>query len=563
MKKTLLLTILLVFSLGLSAQVPPNDNCEDAINVTEGETVSFSTIDATTDGPFHTDVSCQSSDNDTIFADIWYRFTPTFTGKADWSLCGTTDYDSKVAVYAAGTTCPAQDADLIACNDDFGSCAGSSSRILFDVAAGETYLLRLGGWGETAPGESGSGTFTIGEFTSVLPNDFCEFANEVFLGEDQQFTNIGATTDGPDHPNNSACFGFNDPTVQADIWFSFTSPITGTVEWSTCDQITFDSRLAVYQAGATCPLEDGNLLVCNDDGAGCTGYTSRVSFNAEEGETYLLRLGGYSGEQGSGFFDLVEIVPPVPPANDLCAVPDSAWIVTGQQADDFDGGIEGTTINATFNPDSYLYPNGQCLQNTASGEFADVWYWFNTYGNTELEFRFYKSSDTPTASYYVEMFNACDMQVDTNVVAGSCIFVGEGDVQASTTVTNLPPDPTLYLLRISTHVTYYLPGNYFFFIVGEKTEPPVGTHEEFPGNFQIFPNPAGDKLYLNLLLDETAPTTFTVLNPLGQLMIIEQKGTLRRGAHQFELSVGELPKGIYFFVVRSEQYQRTVRFVKG
>lgn len=563
-KRLLPLSFLLIFACALAAQAPPNDNCTDAIDVSSGQTVSFNTIEATTDGPLHLNSPCPSATNDTLWNDVWYRYTADFTGLLDWSLCGTASYDTKIAVYKGGAICPLQDSDLLTCNDDFGTCTGSTSRVIFNVAQGESYLLRLGGWGDTAPGASGDGTFTLEEFIPSVPNDLCDNATAVNLGANQPTDNTGAITDGPLQPGNSACFGFNDPNVQADIWYSFTSPITGTVEWSTCDQVFFDSRLAVYGPNATCTPAATDLLACNDDGSGCSNYTSRVVFDVEEGATYLLRLGGYNAEQGNGTFSLLEIAPPVPPANDLCADADSAYIVTETQANDFDFPINGTNINGTFEADSFIYPNTQCFDfSTTSGEFSTVWYWINTLGNSHLEIRLFIDPSTPGASFYLDMFDACNMQVDTNLIMGSCLFVEPGNDFASTTVSGFPDEPTVYLLRVTTRVTSQLPGNFFFFVIGDITEPPVGVGESFPGHFRLFPNPAGERLYMNLILDEAVDANFEIVNALGQKVQTGQRSRLAQGAHQLDFDVSNLGKGMYYFKMNSGQGAKAVKFLKG
>ncbi|MEY3052219.1 MAG: hypothetical protein RLY31_2004 [Bacteroidota bacterium] len=547
LQKCYFLSVFLLSAAWLSAQTPANDQCDQAADVQLGETVSFNTVEATTDGPLHPNSPCPSSTNDTLFRDIWYRFTATESGLVDWSLCGTADYDTKIAVYKGGATCPLADDDLLTCNDDFGTCIGNTSRIIFSAEAGQSYLLRLGGWGETDPGEAGTGTFTLSTFTASLPNDFCDLAIDIPLVTGYSFTNVDATTDGPQQPNNSACFGFGDPNVQADIWYRFTATLTGTVEWSTCDQINFDSRLAVYGPGASCTPSADQLYACNDDGSGCSFYTSRVLFDVVEGETYLLRLGGWNGDQGTGTFDLLEVIPPTPPSNDLCAQPDSAWIVTAEQADDFDNPVVGTTVNATFDQDDFIFPNAQCFgTNTAGGEFADVWYWFNTYGNETLEFRFLKGNDQPTASFYLDMFDACNEPVDTNVVFGSCIFMNDASPSEVTTVSGLPDVPTVYLLRVTTRLTTQLPGDYFFFIVGEVTEPPVSTSPVFPGRTFLHPNPANQAIWVDLQLDAAAEIRLDVVNAFGQRVRSTELGLMAGGPNRSELDISDLPDGLYY-----------------
>ncbi len=562
MKVFLHLSFYIIFYCSLLAQ-PENDNCIDAVAVVAGETVSFSTIGATTDGPFHpndTSPCSSSTNNDTLFSDIWYVFTAEFTGLAEWSLCGTADFDTKIAVYQPGISCPPKETDVQACNDDEAGCPYATSRVLFGVTEGEIYLLRLGGWGSASPGETGAGTFIIEEYMGELPNDYCLQATNISLGMDQTFSNIGATTDGPEHPFNEACFGFDDRDVQADIWYSFTAPSTSTVEWSTCEMIeSFDTRLAVYNAGVECMPTDDDLMACNDDGAGCSDYTSRVVFDVVEGETYLMRLGGWNGETGSGTFDFFETTPPVPPSNDHCADAGFAWISTPNQLENMGNPILGTTIDATFDQSAFQLPNAQCFNGDASGDFATVWYWFNTLGNPKLDFHLFKNSDQVESAFYMDLFDSCGVPIDTNAIFGSCLFVDVNDDSGKTTVSGLPDEPTVFLLRITTYLTFDLPGDFSLFIVGNGT---TGAIESYPGQFKLFPNPVNEKLHLKLALEENEDTGFRIINAVGQTVLATSMRQLEVGPHQFEFNVAMLPEGLYYLVLESEKGISSVRFVK-
>ena len=108
-------------------------------------------------------------------------------------------------------------------------------------------------------------------------NNDCANAEEIFMDTQVNFTTIDATTDGPFHPD-SPCPSSASDSIFSDIWFVHTATITGTILWSLCGQADYDSRIAVYNAGATCPLEDGDLLGCNEDGpAACTNFESEIS----------------------------------------------------------------------------------------------------------------------------------------------------------------------------------------------------------------------------------------------------------------------------------------------
>lgn len=108
------------------------------------------------------------------------------------------------------------------------------------------------------------------------------------------FDNTNATTDGPPH---FGCIQFGEDNLSSDVWSCWTSPCTGTVFVDSCDLTLVDTKMAVYD-GCECPGTDATLLACNDDRC---GVQSLVSFEAIEGQSYLLRVGNFPGEQsGTG-----------------------------------------------------------------------------------------------------------------------------------------------------------------------------------------------------------------------------------------------------------------------
>ncbi len=136
---------------------PVNDDCANAQVVSDGFT-DFSNVDATTDGPDEPTV-CNFFGDSHIRSDVWFCYTATCDGEAVASLCGS-QYDTKMAVYA-GCECPAQAAPL-GCSDD--DCGGGAfdSRVVFQATAGQSYLIRVGGFFDPAQGAAeGDGTLTI------------------------------------------------------------------------------------------------------------------------------------------------------------------------------------------------------------------------------------------------------------------------------------------------------------------------------------------------------------------------------------------------------------------
>jgi hypothetical protein len=117
-----------------------NDDCANAIAIEEVTNMFFSTLLATDDG------DCTDG------ANIWYDYTPTFTGDAIISLCGS-EYDTQLGVFDGAACPPVTNLD---CNDDF---CDLQSQVSVSVVQGNVYKIEIGGWF----GDSGEGYLTIYE----------------------------------------------------------------------------------------------------------------------------------------------------------------------------------------------------------------------------------------------------------------------------------------------------------------------------------------------------------------------------------------------------------------
>lgn len=543
-----------IFTIPLFAQ-PANDNCADAIPIGAVTTEVFSNIDATTDGPLHLNSPCPGSgvpELDSIYNDIWYLYTSGFTGLTSFSMCGNADFDTKIAVYRAGATCPVSDEDLLNCNEDGANCLGSTSELVFAAQEGESYLLRIGGFGTESPGEEGMGSFDIEQFIPAVANDFCVDAIPINVGNEQEVSNQGATTDGPSHDPTNPCFQFGDNSIMADIWFTFTPDFSGPVLWSLCDAVTFDTRLGVYGPDVDCAdLVADDLLECNDDGSGCSNYTSSLFFDVEEGKTYLLRLGGWNGATGMGTFDLINQTPPEPPSNDLCA---NAEEVT------LESNVMGTTSNAGFDPANFSFPT--CLNNTNGGEFAEVWYTFNNQGAEEMEIQLISTNES--ASFFVDVWDDCFNQVDTLAVINNCTSLDPTISSAiSDTFSILASVPTQYHLRVVTRLTGSLPGDFLFTLI------PIGletstfeTPDALDGNVTLAPNPVDHTLSLAIPLNRKSDLSYTIQNMLGQNVMVNNIGTAPTGIHNQYIDVGTLAPGVYVINLLVNNQPIGIKFIK-
>ena len=105
--------------------------------------------------------------------------------------------------------------------------------------------------------------------------------------------------------------GCSSASLNTDMWFRYVATAPGALTASTCDDATYDTKLALYDAcGGTC-------LVYNDDGAGCTGFTSIASTEVTLGQVIYIRVGGFgSSDVGTGNLTIT-VVPPPPVLNEI------------------------------------------------------------------------------------------------------------------------------------------------------------------------------------------------------------------------------------------------------
>jgi len=155
---------------GECAEIPPNDDCANAIPVSGvpewpadfPATLQIVTnnVCATDDGPpldpIYTFGNCALSvtGGGDMHDDIWFSYVAEQCGWLRITSCGlAADYDQMIAIYDGDAGCPLTTDDELACNDD--ACEqGQAGPSELDVAvtAGQPLLVRVGGWNNEVPG---------------------------------------------------------------------------------------------------------------------------------------------------------------------------------------------------------------------------------------------------------------------------------------------------------------------------------------------------------------------------------------------------------------------------
>ena len=147
-------------------------------------------------------------------------------------------------------------------------------------------------------------TYTI---DGQIPNDICQDATPIYCGD----VVTGNTVDAS-HNNPLEC---NAPNGNSGgLWYSFTG--TGElVRFSTCNANTdFNTQISIYIG--TC-----DELICidgNDDGAGCSGGTSEIEIQTNNGTRYLIFVNGQGNAEGDFQLDVS-----CPQPNETCESPNT------------------------------------------------------------------------------------------------------------------------------------------------------------------------------------------------------------------------------------------------
>ncbi|MCP3905827.1 MAG: hypothetical protein GY715_19555 [Planctomycetes bacterium] len=188
------------------------------------------------------------------------------------------------------------------------------------------------------------------------PNDDCQ--NATPIGEETvAFTTFGASTDGPIEPQ--LCNSDGDDDIGGDIWFSFTAPCGGQFTASLCGS-DYDTRLGVYNS---CPTGSLQIIACSDDFCGEQSQVNFVGFGGE----FLIRVGGYLGEKGTGTLSLSA---QCLDAGACCLADGGCALLSATACDTAGGTFNG--IGVSCNPNPCPQPCPEDLNGNDSVDFADI-----------------------------------------------------------------------------------------------------------------------------------------------------------------------------------------------
>ena len=217
-----------------------------------------------------------------------------------------------------------------ACADADGSCGEvhstpgctdiSCCAVVCDAAAGGDPFCCEVSWDSTCV-DNAIALCGIYIYTCDAPqydNDCATSPLAIALGTAVPFNTTGANTDGPDEIGCGS--GYEDYPIWSDLWYMVDSVDGGIMTATCCNVADFDTKIAVYNAGAIgSTFDPANLpsafIICNEDCDDPTFYSSEALTAVDAGTQYLIRVGGYQQATGTG--DLTVSIegaePPIPP----------------------------------------------------------------------------------------------------------------------------------------------------------------------------------------------------------------------------------------------------------
>ena len=216
---------------------------------------------------------------------LWYVLEGNNTNVTLNTCSPILDFDIKIGVFSG--SCDDLTCEGVSSNIGLDGCpflSGRGDEITFPALLGTTYYIYVTG------NLGAAGLFDMSVTCRVL-NDDCDGAIEVGCGDTVSGSTVEASPDV--YPACGTSFSSAN-----GVWYTITAPEDGMLTASTCNQADYDTKLFVLEGAC-------GALACvagNDDGAGCSGFTSEVSWASTAGVTYYVLVAGFGSSTGD--FDL-------------------------------------------------------------------------------------------------------------------------------------------------------------------------------------------------------------------------------------------------------------------
>lgn len=305
--------------------------------------------------------------------------------------------------------------------DCIAKVTGSSGTALKEIRGLElmpgSYYIMIDTW--PSPTCIPEFELTIDTCAGGPENDDWDKCEEIGDVENLEYSTSSATVDGPE-----TC------QYAPNVWYCYTATCSGEAVASLCGS-GYDTKMAVYDG--TDPYT-APMIECNDD---FCGLQSEIHWTATAGNTYLIEVGGYSSNTGSGVITTYCIP-------DTCVVPNAQ-----------DQCTDVTPVVLTMGTTHTYNWTNECGTNEAPGVLGDnshTWEAFTLTTGADVVLDYCGTSPSFELVYII-LFDGCPIETANQIFADSTnwnLCGGDGNVTMYFTL----PAGTYYYPVLADHPSY-------------------------------------------------------------------------------------------------------------
>ncbi len=590
-----------------------NDTCSAAIELTCGQTLIGNTSGAADDEV----PAAACTDDDTDYGKtkaVWYKITPAAAGSVSISTCGS-DFDTYLRVYK-GDDCD----NLTECmgySDDGASCDDAGSAMSFTAEAGQTYYILLGGYAEES-----FGAFTItATCFEATANDNCADAIELECGETLTGNTLDATNDVL--PAVACTDDETDAGLTNSVWYKITAATSGTMVIETCGS-EFDTYLRAYK-GADCDnftecmgynaygnCDNAGSTLSFSAEAGETYYILLGGYDAASFGAYTITATCFEATANDSCADATELTCGQTLTGNTADATDDLLPAAACEDDSPDyglirgvwytitpassGDVNITTCGSDFDTYVRVYEGDDCDNLTECMGYSDDGASCDDSGS---DITFAAEANT---TYYILMGGYNDDDFGTFTITANCVVVvdsvvvsTQGGVAAAITTDGgtLQMEADVFPATVDQSVTWSIvPGTGAATISGTglvtaesngtvwakavsvadntlmdsleiviTNQVNVGLDEAAAAaGFKVYPNPA--KTSTRIYMEQNHPAlTISVVDVYGRTVSTHQFEENALNSAQ-ELTIENLPQGMYFIKANGAELNFSVTFIK-
>ncbi len=432
----------------------PSDECDGSVLVLSGSSCSPVTTDVLGATESLPAAEC-SGFIGTADEDVWFSFVAS-TVSQQIQVQGSEGFDAVVELFEG--TC----GTLVSLGCVDGSLDGElEAALATDLTVGNTYFVRVYDWYVGLPNTTTVEVCVV-EVPDVAVNDDCP-GTLLVMGTECNAT-LGTVAGATQSEAPIECANFTGESDD-DVWHSFVATATNVV---IAAQGGTDFDMVLELLSGTCG--SGNSLACAD--ATLDNEVEQITFSGLTiGTTYYVRLYSFSDVVATDPAYSICIFGFAPPANDECA------------------GAISIDVNAAAECPANATAGSNGLAGVSAGDptcdesvdgYLDVWYAFNSLGNTSVTVDFVNVN---MEDWGVVVTDACGSVTDV-----ACEIGPDAPFDVSV-------DPnTDYLVRVYSNLDFGVGGDFTLCLSGTIS---TGVDAAVPTtNWSVFPNPNDGRFQL-------------------------------------------------------------------